>query len=110
MIMFDLLFISFIIVFITDCTDFPNSVKYTISKWLTDGKSGRTDYRLHLIDCSLCQTFWVCNIYMLCTHTLTLPNEAYVCFLALFSSVYGNIFLLVKELCDTLISIIRGKL
>ena len=78
----NLFFISVIIVFITDITDFPDTIKKIFSFITTKGKIVKTDFRLHLIDCSLCQIWWVCIIYLLIIKDFTLLNLVYVCLLA----------------------------
>ena len=94
----NLFFISVIIVFITDITDFPDTVKKIFSFITTKGKIVKTDFRLHLIDCSLCQIWWVCIIYLLIIKDFTLLNLVYVCLLAAFADIIKNSILLLKDI------------
>ena len=94
----NLFFISVIIVFITDITDFSDTVKKIFSFITTKGKIVKTDFRLHLIDCSLCQIWWVCIIYLLIIKDFTLLNLVYVCLLAAFSDIIKNSILLLKDI------------
>lgn len=101
----DLLIITGIIVFITDITDFPSSVKKAISYITTKGKIVKDEYRIHLIDCSLCQVFWIGLIYLLIMDKFTLPYIGYVCALSAMVEVFNNVFHLVKDTCTTVINL-----
>lgn len=105
-ILFDLLCISFIIVVITDISDWPNTVKKSISYILTKGKLTKTEYSLHLVDCSFCQTWWAGIIYLLITNNFTLPYITYVCVLAALTMETKNLILLAKDLISTIYKII----
>lgn len=105
-ILFDLLCISFIIVVITDISDWPSTVKKSISYILTKGKITKTEYSLHLVDCSFCQTWWAGIIYLICTSEFTFINLAIVCALAALTMETKNLILLVKDLISTIYKII----
>lgn len=105
-IFFDLLCIATILVVITDISDWPSTVKKTISYILTKGKLTKTEYRLHLVDCSFCQIFWCGIIYLLVIGEFTLPYLAFVCLLACFSGIIKNSILLVEDIITTIIQLI----
>jgi len=64
---FYMICLATIVVSIVDISDFPSTVKKALSFIWTDGKIIKTDYRLHLIDCSWCIASWTNLIYLLCT-------------------------------------------
>jgi hypothetical protein len=102
----DLFFIQVIFVFITDITDFPSNVKKGISWVLTKGKIVKDDYRLHLLDCSLCQIWWSGIIYLFCTSNFTLPYLAIVCLLCTFTGLLKDCILLIEDIARKVINII----
>lgn len=97
MIYFDLLFIQIILVIVTDMTDFPDNVKKLLSWVFSLGKSTRINYRLHLLDCSLCQCWWACLIYLLITGNVSIGMIAYSLILALFCDITGVFMRMVKD-------------
>ena len=105
-IFFDLLCIATILVVITDISDWPTTVKKVISYILTKGKINKTEFRLHLVDCSFCQIFWCGIIYLLVIGEFTLPYLAFVCLLACFSGIIKNSILLVEDIITTIIQLI----
>lgn len=83
MIYINILLIATILVIVTDISDFPNTIKHLIWKWLKP-KSPYREYRLHLIDCSFCQTWWaslICILVMGELHLYTLAFALFVAFL-----------------------------
>lgn len=69
-------------VIITDMTDFPQNIKFLISKVMTKGVLKTDNFRIHLLDCSLCQTFWGCLIYLFITKNLSILTVALTLFIA----------------------------
>lgn len=53
---------------------------------------------IHLISCSLCQTWWVGLLYLILTGSLTIPAVAYLLFVAYFTTVIRDILVLIKDL------------
>ena len=101
----DLLIITGIIVFITDITDFPSSVKKAISYITTKGRIVKDEYRIHVLDCSLCQVFWIGLLYLYLTDNFTLPFIGYVCLLSCMTEVIKDVILLAKDTCTTVINL-----
>ena len=60
-----LLIINVICVGITDKTDAPDLAKKIVSFIFTKGKIATANYEAKLLTCSLCQTFWLSNIWMI---------------------------------------------
>lgn len=105
-IIFDLLCISVIIVSITDISDWSTTVKKALSFILTKGKIVKTDYSLHLVDCSFCQIFWCGLIYLLITNNFVLMNISLVCLTSCFAGIIKNTILLVEDSVTTIIKLI----
>ena len=106
----DLLLITLIIVFIIDLSGVINSIKYLISFWLTKGKITKTDYRLKPLDCSLCMSFWVNLIYIICLNQVRLLNILVICILAFFTPIFKDILYLMKDIFISLINKIQNLL
>lgn len=98
MVIINLLLIQLIIVFIIDLSGVMNSVKLTLSKWLTKGKVASTDYRIKPFDCSLCMTWWVGLIYLFLAHSFTLPYVAIVAGFAFLTSTSKDTLLTIKDI------------
>lgn len=100
----NLILIQWIVVFIVDISGVMDNIKSLIMKILTKGKIDSNNYRLKPIDCSLCSTFWIGLIYLLCTSQFTIPYIALVCLLSattpltleLFDTIYDLIIKLLK--------------
>ena len=110
MIYLELLLIASIIVFGVDLTDFPNNIKKFIMWCVTLGKSTRTNYRIHLLDCSLCIIHWVGILYLVIMDEFTIVHYAFVCLLALFSDVIGCFIMFMKDLLITVLERLRDKI
>lgn len=92
----ELLFISLIIVFICDLSGATNDILYPLVRKLLK-LNKNANIRIKPFDCSLCMTFWSGLIYLLITHTFTLPHIAYVCLLAYLTPHLKGILLYMKE-------------
>lgn len=110
MVLINLLLIALIVVFIVDISGAIDSLKSGIKWVLTKGKMSNSDYRLKPFDCSLCTTFWVGIIYLLCTSNFTLPYFAFVCLLACFSGLLKSTILLVEDIITKIIQLIYKHL
>ena len=106
----DLIFLTLILVIITDMTDWPFTVKKVISWLLTKGKLVKTDFRLHIVDCSLCQVVWCGIIYLLIKSALTLETLYYVLLLAIFTVPIKNLLQLIIDAVNTFIAKLSRKL
>lgn len=91
---FNLIFIQFILVFITDLSGFWYSVQEWISLWLSKGKTRDLNVDMpHILICSQCQTWWAGLIYLLVVGSFTFDMVALVAFLALMTSVVAEFML-----------------
>lgn len=103
----NLFIIAVITVFIIDISGFVNEVKLMISKWLTKGKIISADWDLKPFTCSLCMTFWIGLIYIICLNQFTLLNLLLVCVFSFLTPVINETLLLIKDLIIKLINKIR---
>lgn len=109
MILLNLFILQLIIVFIVDLSGVMTYVKKRIWKWLK-GEKPYKDFELKPFGCSLCMTFWVGLIYLLITHSFTIPYIAYVCLLAFLASTTASALQLIKDTLDTLLYFITRRI
>lgn len=88
----NLLMISFIICFIVDISGIIESIESALSKWLK-GKAQLPKP----FNCSLCLTFWVGLIYVICVDC-TLFNVLLVCVVSALTEVITNTIIIVREM------------
>ena len=93
----DLSLIQLIIVFIVDVSGAIDSFKSLISKLLTKGRIDSTSFSLKPFDCSLCMTWWTCLVYLIVTHSFTLPFIAFAAALAYLTPVTYSILLFIRD-------------
>ena len=93
--------LAFITVFVVDLSGFTDTWKGWLGKWL-----GVQIGNVPPFDCSLCMTFWVGVIYMLCARCFSIPLLAYVCGLAFCSTLIGEIMTAFRELLAALVRLI----
>lgn len=105
MIMLNLLIIQLVVVFIVDLSGVMDYIKRAIWKWLKKDKPYK-DFTFKPFDCSLCSTWWIGLIYLLITHSFTIPYIAYVALLAFMASTAATALLLIKDALDTLLYIL----
>lgn len=106
----NILFIAVIFVCITDLTDFPITLKSLISKLLTKGKIETPNYKLHLLDCSLCQTFWASLIYIIVIGQFSILSLAYILFIAVNTNIVKKVLLTVNKILFDIFKIISDNL
>lgn len=102
----NLLILQLIVVFIVDLSGVMTSIKHLIWKWLKGNKPYK-DFELKPFTCSLCSAFWTGLIYLLITHSFTIPYIAFVALLAFLASTAGSLLQLIKDALDTLIYILN---
>lgn len=91
------LIMMLIIVFASDLTDFPTNIKKLLWRVIY-GKRKYVDYRAHLIDCSLCQTFWATLAYVVATSQLSISMIGWCCFLAYMTVPAKDILMLIRDI------------
>lgn len=109
-IIFYMVCIATIVVSIVDISDFPDTIKKCISYILSKGKIIKTDYRLHLIDCSWCVASWINLIFLLYIGQFNIPYIAITFIIATLSPVIKEAIMLIKDLLLKLINYIYVKI
>jgi len=107
MLLFNLILINLIVTAVVDLTDAPVTLKKVLTWALTKGKMRRADYRFHLFDCSLCITFWLSIIYVLCTGQICLIALTLCILSALFTQITKSLLLLCMDIMNALIIVIN---
>lgn len=92
-----------ICVLVTDNTDFFDNVKVWLSSLLTKGKIKTSEYRMHWLDCSLCQTNLLGIITMCVMGCISIPNYLYVLALAILTPTINDIINLIINIITKLI-------
>lgn len=95
----NLLYISLIVVFITDHSGIMETIKSALGKWLRC----RVE-RLKPFDCSLCMTWWCGMLYIAIAEDFTLGNIAMVALFALFADKIADTLSLVRDLLTKVIN------
>lgn len=98
----DLIVLVCIVVFIIDISGIVDTIKHGIWKWLIKDKEYR-EFRLKPFDCSLCMSFWMGLIYLICVGQFNIPMVGFVCLLSAFSGIIGNCVKVVTILLGTAI-------
>lgn len=99
MILPNLLLIALVNVMIIDLTDFIPSVKRLLSRLLTKGNITTDSFRIKPLDCSLCMTFWCSILYLILVGEVTLVNIFFAVLLPIFTDVFRQFILFIKDLC-----------
>jgi len=98
----DLLFLTFVVVFVVDLSGFTETWLGWLSRWL-----GRTVRELKPFSCSLCSTWWAGLVYLVATGRFCIPLVAYVALMAFASFPISEILIFTRE---TLLKWIRKLL
>lgn len=97
-----ILMISAICVIVTDLTDFPDSLKKGI--WMMVwGKKPFRNFSFHLIDCSLCQSWWLSLLCLIIMGKISVWMICWSLIVAYFTTVTKAIIVLVKDIMINLI-------
>lgn len=91
--MINLLYITLIVVFITDISGVIDHIKSALSKWLKCRVPS-----LKPFDCSLCMTWWVCLLYVLIAEPITFSNVTLCALCAIFADKVGDTISLVRDI------------
>lgn len=94
----DLLLIAIIVVSVTDISGFFDYFE----EWLGKKIGGTVSFKI--LECSLCQTWWCCFIYLILTHNIHLWTLAASLFIAVQTPVIGDTIYLVRDTIGNLIS------
>lgn len=110
MIVFYMLCIAISLVIIIDLSGFVDNLKSFIKWVVTKGKMSGNNYRLYVIDCSLCASFWCNIILLLVMGKFTIGYICLALIIALFTDVIKDTILLVKDVFLSIINKINSKL
>lgn len=108
--MINILFISWIIVFIVDISGWTATWKRWLSLLLTNGKIGSIDYDLKPFSCSLCMTWWIGLIYLLIAGKFTIGYIAFLALVAAATRIEESIFNLLEDIIFSVIKRIEKLL
>lgn len=102
----NLIILQFIVVFIVDLSGVMTHIKKGIWKWLKGKDKPYKEFSFKPFDCSLCSVWWTGLIYLLITHSFTIPYIAFVALLAFLASTSATLLQLLKDSLDTLLYIL----
>ena len=105
--MINMIWITLICVIVTDISDFPSSVKKAISYALTKGKIVKDDYRMHWVDCSFCQVFWLGLAYILYIGEFSLMNLALILACSFLTTFVKNAICTIEDILTAILRIIN---
>lgn len=105
-----MLCIVVIVVIITDISGFNTTLKSVIKWILTKGKFSNGDYSLKIVDCSLCQSWWLQLIYLLVVGEISIINIVIALLFAMFTINIKDILLLIRDTITKIINYIYDKL
>lgn len=98
MIILELLAISIIVCFIIDLSGVIDNIKTAIWKWIFSGKREYQNFNLKPFDCSLCSTFWIGLLWLICTAQFSLWNVCLVCIIAALTEQITNMLIIIKQI------------
>ena len=96
MIYLKLLLLSIVIVFVIDLSGFITHIEKLLAKWLKT----KTVIIPKPFSCSLCTTWWIGLIYLICLGELNIFTLTYTALLAFYTDVIYNILLKTKEIIN----------
>lgn len=100
-----LILIQITTVFIIDLSGIIDELKHWIwKKWIKVGDYHRISFKP--ITCSLCMTWWLCLLYLIITHQLTLLTIAITALIAYLSSTTGDFLIWIRDLLTKLITLL----
>lgn len=99
MIAFNILLIAIFVVCVTDISQFFNQMEEYIAKWLN-----LKQVHIKLLECSLCQTWWLSLIYLICTNNITLINIVIAILISCFTTQIKNVITLFQDIITKLIN------
>lgn len=107
----ELFLIALMIVFVTDIAGFPQTLlelvwRYAFKKRPFPELISWTEIHplLKIMECSLCQTWWVTLIVLIACGEWTLPMMAYCMFLAYLTPVLKDLLILVRDFLAEMIA------
>lgn len=93
-----LLLLTIATVIVVDLTDFVDSVKKAIWKWVWKEQREYKDFPFKPFDCSLCSSWWIGLIFLIFSGTITLPLVVYQLFLSYMTPILKDFIQMVKDI------------
>lgn len=100
----DILLLSTICVMVTDISGFFDYFE----EWL--GKKLKAKVQLKILECSLCQTWWLGLLYLIITNQVHIYSIAYTLFIAVQTPIILDTIYLSRDLVGKAINIINKYL
>lgn len=99
-----LLLLTVMMVIVIDLTDFIDSLKQAIWKWVFKGNPREyRDFRLKPIDCALCSSFWLGMLYLVIWGKWTIGLMVFQLFLSYITPVIKDALLLIKAILQRMV-------
>lgn len=98
-----LFLLTVMMVIVIDLTDFIDSVKQGVWKWVFKDKRPYKEFRMKPFDCSLCMSFWVGLLYLIIWGQWSLPLMVFQLFLSYLTPIFKDALLLVQTLLQRMI-------
>ena len=102
----NLFIISIIWVLILDLCGFARTVDVLFYRLIYRKRAYRDDAHFPPFDCSMCMSFWTGLIYLLITHSFTIPYLAFLLLFAWATTIERDIFIFIKDLITKLIDVL----
>lgn len=99
MIAYNILLIAIFVVCVTDISQFFHQMEEYVAKWLN-----LKQVHIKLLECSLCQTWWLSLIYLICTNNITLINIVIAILISCFTTQIKDVITLFQDLITKLIN------
>lgn len=97
-------------VLVLDLTDFMDSIKHFIWRWVWKNKREYQEFRLKPFDCSLCLSWWIGLGYLIISGTITLPLVVLQLAMSVMTPVIKDIILTIREFVQKIIDTINWYL
>lgn len=110
MLTIELICITVIVCFIVDVSGVIDNIKVAVFRFMYGSKAPYRDFSFKPFDCSLCMTFWSCNLYLLFVGKFTVFTLCLVCMLALFSEVFTYFLFYLKDFLGWIINKLTDKI
>lgn len=104
----NLLCITIIVVLVTDVFRFWDNFSSEIISWITKGKV-KKPIDIKILQCSICQNFWLSLIYLIVVGSVTLYNILYILLLSFATQIILNLLLSIENIVITLINKMNGR-
>lgn len=101
----DITLVALVTIYIVDLSGIKDTLLDFRSKY-----TGRTYREWKPFTCSLCMTWWVCLLYVICIGKFQITTIAYVALLSMLSAPISQFLVLIRETLTTIISNLLKKL